>query len=257
VTQPVVEGTPVDLIIDPGAGISMVSEEFLRSSRSVFKLSSYDGPLVSAANKDGLLRISGEVELRVVIGGHSFSHWFCVSSDLGPSVILGNDYLDTVRTKINYDTHLVELNGHSVPFIVKKHQGTTTQLFSSRVRLQQDVVVPPLHEALGAVKIDDDRIRFQRAPVLVEGHPRLVALNTKAAHQIVDSTQTVFFLRLANFSNAPVTLRRGMTVARCEVLSADATVVALTEEHHSKSTADSSPSFASGEDWVYDDFVSH
>ena len=103
-TIPISIGTDiVNCLIDTGATINLMSNQYFKTNRSLTKLSVFNSKIMSAKIADGgKLSIIGCIYVPIVIAGKQFMVPFHVTQGLSCSVILGVHFLNAQNATIDF-----------------------------------------------------------------------------------------------------------------------------------------------------------
>ena len=108
---------PVNLLVDTGAGISLVNTRFIRQSNLMDKIQP-TSTLIAGIGKN-LIPLRGEIDLLVTIGEQVTSHCYGVCDSLDNEFLIGLDLLNKVQARINLPEKKLCLPSGVVEFIDK------------------------------------------------------------------------------------------------------------------------------------------
>ena len=197
-------GQDVRLLVDTGAGISVIDEHFLTEL--------YGGilPALRTSSSSQVKTVSGEavpvlgnMKVTLQIAGGDYSCDFLVVRNLAYEALLGRDFLRANGAVIDLKLGTLQLDDQPKPSRPERE---------CPARVWSTCVIPPSSEAIIPASLDAD---FTPGVVgLLEGSERLIEryhLQGAAALVTLSADHTVPF-RLINPTHQPVTLYKGTTL---------------------------------------------
>ncbi|KAJ8320703.1 hypothetical protein KUTeg_002290 [Tegillarca granosa] len=108
-TQITIGGVKTNALIDTGANISVIHQDFLRrTSYATTQYEKSENSSVIAANGNHV-QILGKIKLCVTFGNSNFYTYAHVLPNLHHSVILGIDFLSETKAHLNFDSNTLEI----------------------------------------------------------------------------------------------------------------------------------------------------
>ncbi len=213
-------------VLDTGAGSSFIRKDALSEEVQAVIKPLGNEVRVRDANKRQL-RLAGTVDLRVTIGNRDQLVTFYVAEQLATPVILGCDFCDEHIEAIKPRRRVVELvDGTTVPIIrTNKHRTTTFTIQPAHVRTRSRRAASSkvvLHKTMELPAHSQTWVSVtskKAGLTLIESHDRLyqnwLCLAATGVAQVQPGKP--FDILVANFSEEPVTLSKGLRVATATV----------------------------------------
>uniref|UniRef100_A0A1I8HG03 Protein Wnt n=1 Tax=Macrostomum lignano TaxID=282301 RepID=A0A1I8HG03_9PLAT len=208
-------GQVVSACVDSGAAVTIINEALLQRVRKTWTKSPPSiqphKSTIHAANGSPI-NISAICQLPLMIGESELSMTALVSSSVSYELLMGADFLLKHNCRIDFQDGVLHLADASVPLRFHQRPATVCRILAS-----ERIVVPPGAEkiASGRFLMKGGRGRYTRSPgVIEESQDRKRAGSAVLARSLVMPTEDARVpVRLANFSEVPVTIRKGETVA--------------------------------------------
>ncbi|PAA81942.1 hypothetical protein BOX15_Mlig034239g2, partial [Macrostomum lignano] len=208
-------GQVVSACVDSGAAVTIINEALFQRVRKTWTKSPPSiqphKSTIHAANGSPI-NISAICQLPLVIGESELSMTALVSSSVSYELLMGADFLLKHNCRIDFQDGVLHLADASVPLRFHQRPATVCRILAS-----ERIVVPPGAEkiASGRFLMKGGRGRYTRSPgVIEESQDRKRAGSAVLARSLVMPTEDARVpVRLANFSEVPVTIRKGETVA--------------------------------------------
>ncbi len=213
-------------VLDTGAGSSFIRKDALSEEVQAEIKPLGNEVRVRDANKRQL-RLAGTVDLKVTIGNRDQLVTFYVAEQLATPVILGCDFCDKHIEAIKPRRRVVELvDGTTVPIIrTNKHRTTTFTIQPAHVRTRSRRAASSkvvLHKTMELPAHSQTWVSVtskKAGLTLIESHDRLyqnwLCLAATGVAQVQPGKP--FDILVANFSEEPVTLSKGLRVATATV----------------------------------------
>lgn len=156
----------VAITIDTGAGLTFVSETFLKHRKGfeLIRLSPSD-PKEAAGFEGSRSKLRGKVRITISVRGHTFTHMALVAANMVDPVIVGSDMLRKYNIAVDYATQTLRAaKGPSIPFQLERGSQDVANephrtMRSTRCLCIQPQVQQTVHIPVSAVEGSD--ILFQ------------------------------------------------------------------------------------------------
>jgi RNase H-like domain found in reverse transcriptase/Reverse transcriptase (RNA-dependent DNA polymerase)/Integrase zinc binding domain/gag-polyprotein putative aspartyl protease/Integrase core domain len=202
----------IQALCDSGCVTSCLSEKFAR--RLNLKITPplpNTTNLVSANNSP--IHNLGNAEVSLCIQGLVIPYEFVVLRDLSQDVILGQNFFEETKTVINYGTREISIslfdNLICAPLNTKTHK-------TSLLRMSQDIILPPLNEAI--ISIHTPSI-YNDKQCLIEGMRDAIPNTVLVAAAVVSPSRSTTICRIANVANVEYRIRKGTPIATISTMN--------------------------------------
>ena len=202
--------TAVSFLIDTGATESFISTQLFQRTDPKLR------PTLRHADRgfrqaDGSeLRVAGRVKLPIKIGGSAILHDVWVA-DVSDDVILGLDFLRENKCQLLWEDECLTVGNFKVPL-----QKYPQEAAVCRVRVTEDVVVPPSSELLMECQVVSDGGDQPVWGVLQNREAVARDREVLVASALVHAQNNRVPVRLLNLSPEAVVLRKGTDAATLE-----------------------------------------
>ena len=209
VVSGIINGTPVeDLLLDTGSCVTIIREDLWKRTRAT--LDPRQKPSFRTAN-GAPLSVLGVSSVDVQVAGLKVSHPVYVVKDTVHEFIIGSDFLENHSCDVLYSAGVLSAGGKTVPLRVSKLVVNVIASFS----LGADVLIAPHSEMVLEGELigltDTQKTSDQLLLSGDRGDERFLVARTL----VRTGTQSSPLL-VANLTAAPISLHRGMRIARVE-----------------------------------------
>ncbi|CAC5363969.1 unnamed protein product [Mytilus coruscus] len=197
-------------MVDSGATISAISADFYYANlqKTVPLEKAY---LRQLAQVEQLLRAIGQIHVTIEIGRLSMEQTFQVFENFRHSIILGLDFLDQQKARLNFDDKTLVLQSGitEVPLTNGENNDNSICFIS----LINDEVIPSRSEVIIPVQTVDKSIKSKIG--IIEPNPALVGKqNIVGATCLVQIRNNKSFLQVLNPTNAKVRLSKHTKIGK-------------------------------------------
>ena len=200
----------VQALIDSGAAVSCISEEFyqyVQSNSQKAHLQRSTIHHVKGVSGQSLL-VCGEITIPIVLNRLTIHHTFQVIRKLSRPVILGVDFLSQHKTSINWSTHTLEIQGGITEVPLLTHQNKSCLAFT-----MTDIKVPSNCEVLIPLRLKG--ITYSKDSFILEplssSPTRFGVLGVKCIANI-NQGKTVY--KILNYTNSDVCIPAKTPIAK-------------------------------------------
>ena len=186
-------------LVDSGASISCASKSFL--SKTNIKIDRFAPSDISAIVGVGNTTHSvlGTLELPFKISGITISHKFYILEQLNHAIILGQEFMEKFKAKLDFDSKLFSiLDDTVVASLITTEKGLA--------RISAQTLLEPGHMSTVKVKISR---RKNNETVLLEPLPNLQKLEIAGAKCLVKIQKQRALINMINPTNKTIELTRG------------------------------------------------
>ena len=199
-----VEEIPCQVIIDSGAGISIIGGPFYRSFLLSKKLVGSNSDHVAVAVNGESMTIRGILLAKVKLGDTEATHNFRVIDEIEDDIIIGTDLLKKLAATVDFGHETLTISP-SKPIQGSLSIGERLP----KIAIVDDIVLAPRSRTYANVRSDID---LGRMPHVVETSPS-VLLQRKAFVRKGLADSQDFIVELVNSTSKSVKLYSGCTVA--------------------------------------------
>ena len=168
-------------------------------------LESGDAKYLFAATGEGVQAI-GRINLSLNFSGLLIPFSFLVLTDLQPKILIGTDFLQYSKAKIDFDRNVIELADNLVSVHFDKAFKAEAELFTIA-----SITLPPLAETIEPLIIPQ---KFVGHTCLIESIPSKSRPDIGIARVIVHPSTQHTMCRVLNASNQPRFLRKHSSIAQ-------------------------------------------
>ena len=220
----------VDAVLDTGAGPNLVRESLLPDDWHRYAQRTRETPRIRDAN-NRRLKVEGNIPLIIDMGCHRLRASFLVCRDLAVPAILGCEFIQRFVEAILPQENKVVLKYGGAVAIQSRKRPTLALVKASarkeghpcpwkkresaragRIRLTEPAVIPPYSESV-------IHVRCAKTGILrVDPAERLMRkLKVSVPHGVIDApSRANFVMKIANFSEKSVRLRKGVIVGMAD-----------------------------------------
>lgn len=199
----------VDLIVDTGASMNIVSKDF--ASRAGRAASPTNSVIRSVSGE--LVNSSGQVELDISVGPMKLGAMQFVVLDSFPHDILcGLPFCTATGMVIDFPANTITLKGHPLKLCIA--EGQASGQAAPKAYCMEGTIIPPNSEVLLQVKI------AAHGTYLVEPIPGAPASRPTVARTLTQVRDGVGCVRVANVTSVPAVVAKGTALGQTTPLSA-------------------------------------
>lgn len=196
-------------LCDSGANVSIVSSKIIESWEEKSKPEIVPVKIllctVTGENKPFL----GKALMNINLGGHNFQHEMLIS-DIVQDAILGIDFMRSNKCDLIISKNYMSVKGDKIPCYMKTNSSNCC-----RVAIAENIVIEPNSEVVISGKILDHTDKDRSC--LIEGFDTFTEkTGLMVAKVVVDAKTGSVPVRIANFSETPVTLYKDTVTATLE-----------------------------------------
>ena len=115
-----VNGVEANALVDTGATVSVIDDDFRQSHMALKMLPLVDAGLTVYSATDDVLPIMGFVELDLSVGRHSYLCKFIVVKGMRQKLIIGCNFMSEYNVSVNIgNERVIFQNGEEIPFTSK------------------------------------------------------------------------------------------------------------------------------------------
>ena len=206
------------MTVDTGSDISIIREDVL-SEDTREQIQPVQGWLRTATGEREPLR--GVSQLQLGIGSCELPVTFWVAG-IHDQCILGLDFLQSHNCQVNLPKGVLTVDREETP--LRRATPAQPEPNCHRVVLTEGVCLPPLSESVIQVTVDG-ACEHQKWGLLQQASTPHPFGDLLVARTLVDLEGEQVPLRVMNLSTQPQKINKGAELARCEVLSADCTIL--------------------------------
>ena len=132
-------GKRAQAVVDSGAQVTIISEEFFRQFKKPFRFVKKSRLKCAGIESSMEAKLVKDVDIQI---GENKYKWDVYVAPINDEFILGLDFLKEFAAIIDFETGTITLNGKLTPAILKRNKdGTSVQI--SRVSTERKIVLPP------------------------------------------------------------------------------------------------------------------
>ena len=225
-TQGKIHDLAVDFMIDTGSTYTIIDVELYNDMSPLDKPKLEQKNLILRSANGEKLIVHGESMMEITLGNRKFNTSVKVVTLSDRSAILGLDFMKNERCVIDVSEKSMKIN--SMKFKISLYQQMTSKC--AKVQLCESISIPPQREIILTGKIEKRHRNFDEAVGLLE-EPSYMQDSKRLmiAKALVSNENNVVPVRVANFTDTPISLDKGYTVAVIHPVDPDS-VVCLDEE---------------------------
>ena len=212
----------VPFLLDTGATVTLLSEDYWSKIESSLSLRPWSGPHLVGANGSPLA-VLGCADIRLCVGTESFQQEAIVVKSLSVDGILGMDFLTENKCKIDVGERKLQIQSRGIQ--VSLQEAATSKCVQCPVLHMEETVVIPAWSEMEVMATMNEKphpLGTWVAEAAVVGKMGLVT-----ARSVVQSTTGRTPIRVINLTQQPTTLHRGTKLAELEEV--DECLIAATE----------------------------
>ncbi len=222
-----VEGLPVDLLIDTGADVTVISKTFLQKMPK-WSGRKWEKPHELHAVDGSVIKAWGPVITRIELCGRGIDSPVYTADVMDP-VVLGLPTLRQLDAVLDLSSCELRIGEHHIP--CQERVDRSIQRIS-RVTVARGCVVPPWSEQIVSAKLSI--LQTEPAPLWLVDDPGdsvklrqglIVARTLENSHE-----GGRLLVRIANLSSKPISLKKGKLVAKAVIVQPDDVVKFTTRE---------------------------
>jgi hypothetical protein len=206
-------------LIDTGCARSCCSLSFTQKLHvNLLPLETDDPRWLFAATGQGVEAV-GRVALSLNFSGLLIPFTFLVLSDLQPKILIGTDFLQSSKAKIDFEHNVIELADNLVSLPFDKSSKAEAELFTIA-----PVVLPPLSETLIPLVIPQ---KFVGKTCLIVPILTKIKPNIGVARTVIHPFNQHTMCRVLNATHAPRHLRKHTSIAQVGLTEVAAALLPL------------------------------
>lgn len=209
-----VQDEEVEFLIDTGANITILSEDFvhLLKPEQILCIKEIDKYFMTATGEES--PFLGKAMVNIQIGGQRFEHeiWIANIKNEG---IMGADFLEKNHCDILFSERILKINGEKVDCFTV-NQSDSLQCY--RIRISETTGIPPLSESVIPGHCNRE-VKLNTPAVLRPTENFSEKCDLLMAKELVNLENDVIPLRVMNITDRPQVLYKDSLVCMCEPVS--------------------------------------
>ena len=218
IVQGYCEQTPVNLMIDTGASVSLVATRLVHNLDKLRQIEPTKTLIAGLENK--IVPTRGEITLPITFNNVTINHCFIVSDHIDNEFLLGMDILKRTKSNINIQHRSLTFLGQLIPFTNKPK----TIKNRMKIKLNKIITIPP-NTAIylsGKIAIPNGNQNYEG--VVQPNNNLATSQQVFVTPSLSYSDRHLIPIHCLNLNKTSVTLYRNQVIAFLEPVNTDNTV---------------------------------